>query len=334
MAYFTASTNNNTNTATLGHLAQVFYKKKGLDRLQKKFVFREACMDDMLPKMAGRTCQWYRYNNLSAVTSNTTEGTVGTPVAMTSRTVSSTVSQYTSFITISDLLVDTAIDPIVQNASELLGYQGGLTVDNVTRAVIDAEATQAQSTSPGLLPLGAYLRVADLRNARHQMQAVDIEPFEDGQFLAYFSPFNTYDLINDPAVGGLADTFKYTSPQTSALVKYEDRGLVTNIGGCKLVETTNAKSWGSSVYRGYVFGKGGIGALDLEGRGPNKVSDPSKQRFNIKVIKGGGNIADPEGVIGAAVSYNFIYTTAILDGPATIGGAYRYRVIDVTSSIG
>ncbi len=334
MAYFTATANHATSTATLGHLAQVFYKKAGLDRLTKKFVFREVCSDDMLPKMSGRTAQFFRYNNLSAVTSNTIEGTIGTPVSMSSRTVSATVSQYTSFITVSDLLVDTAIDPIVQHAAELLGYQGGLTVDNVTRAIIDAEATQGQSTAPGQTPLGTYLKVADLRAARHNLQAIDVEPFEDGQFKVYASPFNTYDLVNDPAVGGLADIVKYTSPGNSALVKYEDRGMVASVAGCKLIESTNVKSWGSSVYRVYIFGKGGVGALDLEGRGPNKVKDPKNQRFAIKTIRGGNNIADPEGVIGAAVSYNFVFTTVVLDGPATIGGSYRYRVIDSTSSIG
>src|SRR5579883_324383 len=120
MAYFSAAANNVTSSTGLSHLASVYYKKKGLDRLQKKFVFRDACVDDMLPKQVGRTVQFYRYSNLSAVTSNNTEGTVGTPISISSRTVSATVSQYTSFITLSDLVVDTAIDPIVQNAAELL----------------------------------------------------------------------------------------------------------------------------------------------------------------------------------------------------------------------
>jgi hypothetical protein len=35
-----------------------------------------------------------------------------------------------------------------------------------------------------------------------------------------------------------------------------------------------------------------------------------------------------------AVSYNFIYTTVVLDGPATIGGQYRFRMIDASSTIG
>jgi hypothetical protein len=44
-------------------------------------------------------------------------------------------------------------------------------------------------------------------------------------------------------------------------------------------------------------------------------------------------VADPEGVISAAVSYNFIFTAVVLDGPAGIGGVYRYKTLDAQSSI-
>jgi N4-gp56 family major capsid protein len=231
---------------------------------------------------------------------------------------------------VSDLLQDTAIDPIVQSAAELLGYQGGLSVDTITRNIIDAE-TGALATM-----LGATFRVADLRNQRSQLQAVDVEPMASGEFFCVMHPFVSYDLVNDPAAGGLADIFKYTAPSTTPLVKYEDRGLITHVAGCKVVESTNTKftSGSPNKYRVYVFGANAIGAVDLEGRGPNKITDPKKQRFSINTIKGEPSIADPEGVIGAAVSYNFVYTVVALDGPASIGGVYRYRFIDASSTIG
>lgn len=329
MAYQPAG--NQTSSAGLAHLANVYYRKKGLDRLQKKFVFRDACMRDMLPKQVGRTVQFFRYINFGANTTPTTEGTVGTSLSMTSRIVGATVSQYTAFITVSDLLQDTAIDPVVQNASELLGYSAGLSVDTITRAVIDAEIGGTKQSL-----LGTFLRVADLRNSRHSLQANDVLPMEDGNFFAIAHPFCTYDLVNDPAAAGLADIFKYTSPKDTPLVRYEDRGLVTQIAGCRLIESTNVlKTTGTpNLYRVYVFGRNGIGSVDLEGRGPSDVKDPTKQRFKINVVKGEPSIADPEGVIGAAVSYNFVFVSVVLDGPPSIGGTYRYKMIDAASSIG
>jgi N4-gp56 family major capsid protein len=331
MAYSPSS--NLTGTATLGHLQQLFYRKRGLDRLQKKFLFREVCMDDMLPKQVGRTIQFFRYINPAAVTTVTTEGTVGTGLSLTSKVVSATVSQYSSFMTVSDLLKDTAIDPILQAASDLLGYQAGLSVDVIVRTIIDAESS---STNQTVLGSNGYLRLADLRNSRHTLQANDVRPFEDNKFKVILHPYVSFDVVNDPSAVGYADIVKYTAPANTALTRYEDRGMLTNeMAGCVVHESTNVKTLTSpNKYRVYVFGQNGVGCVDLEGRGPNKVIDPTKQRFNINVIPGAPSIVDPEGVIGGAVSYNFIFSALVLEGPTGIGGTYRYKTIDAQSSIG
>lgn len=332
MAYTPVPTGQTTQTSSLAHLQTILYKKKTLDRLQTKFVFRQICMDDSLPKMSGKTVQWFRYTNLTAnTTPKSPEGAVGTSTYITSKTVSCTVSQYTNFITVSDLLRDTAIDPVLDNASELLGYQAGLSVDTITRNVIDNESS---STAQSLL--GSYLRAADFRNGRHQLQGINVLPYEDGNFCGIVHPYVSFDLVNDPQSLGLGDIFKYTAPESARLLKYEDRGTISVVGGVKVIESTNVyKISGSpNKWRAYIFGYRGVGAVDLEGRGPNQVSDPAKQRFAIQVIRPkGGELYDPEGVIGGACSYNFVFAVVVLEGPAGIGGKYRYVTIDCPSSI-
>jgi N4-gp56 family major capsid protein len=322
---------NTTGSANLAHLASVYYNKTGLDRLEKKFIFRTVCTDDVLPKQVGKTVQWFRYTNLTATPSPTptTEGVIGSSLSPVSKIISATVSQYTSFITVSDLLEDTALDPVVANHAGLLGYQGGLTVDNITRTIMDNEYAGCS-----LNPQGTYLKVADLRNAATQLSAVDVEGFNGNNMKAVMHPFAVYDVVNDPAAGGLADIRKFTSP--GILNSYDMRGEVTTVGNCDITVSTNVKVVAGSpnTYATYIFGKGAIGAVDLAGRGPNKVSDPKKQRFGVKVIRGGNSIADPEGVIGAAVSYNFVYTAVVMEGPAGIGGSYRMKQFRVQSSIG
>lgn len=330
MAYQPAG--NLTTSAGLAHLAAVLYRRKGLDRLMKIFRFRTACDKDMLQRQSGRTVQFFRYSNFGANLTPTPEGTVGTSLTMNSRVVQATVSQFSAFITVSDLLEATAIDPVVTNASELLGYQGGLSLDTLTRTVIDGAAADTNQD-----PVATYLRVEDLRVSRHSLQAVNVLPFEGDEFLAFAHPYSTYDVVNDPSAMGLADIFKYnTDVKSTPLVKYEDRGLITHVAGCKLMESTNVaetSSGGNTLYRAYVFGKGGIASVDLEGMEPSDVVNPDKERFQIKVTRGGNQIADPEGLIAAAVAYKFATTTVILEGPAGIGGQYRYKTIDAQSSI-
>lgn len=330
MAYEPVPVGNRSSSTNLAHLASVFYRKKALDRLMKKFYFHQVCVQDMIPRQSGRTVQFFRYNNLAEnTTAKSPEGGVGTSLSTSSRTVSATVSQYTDFINVSDFLVDTAIDPIVQSNAELLGYRAGLSVDIITRTVIDAE-----QASTDLSLIGSYLKAADFRNARARLQGLDVEPMDDGYFRVYAHPYVTFDLVNDPSANGLADIHKYTE-KPGFQISPEDRGLLAVVAGCKIYENTNVKlvSGSPNKWRVYVFGKGGVGTVDLEGRGPSRITDPKKQRFNINTIKGEKSIYDPEGVIGAAVSYNFIFTAVVLEGPTGIGGTYRFKTLDCPSSI-
>ena len=96
-------TPNVTSAAGLAHLQSVYYKRKGLDRLQTVFRFGDACVDDMIPLQNGRSIQWFRYQNQSAVTTPSTEGAIPVSQTFTSRTVGGDLSQYSSYITLSTM---------------------------------------------------------------------------------------------------------------------------------------------------------------------------------------------------------------------------------------
>jgi len=326
MAYTPAS----MTTATPGLASvinQLYYNRVGMDRLQKKFMFRKPCDPENLPLNEGRTGTWFRWDNLTANTTPTTEGTVGTGLTISANALTATVSQFTNFISLSDFLVQTGPSPLVSAASELLGYRAGLTVDTLTRLVIDNEYA-----SVALTPGATYLRRGDLATARGLLQGVDVKPFEDGRFLAISHPYNTYDLINDPSVLGYPDTVKYTMSGGGAMNSAPDRGNIVDTGYCNVWESTNVKQTGSQ-YDTYVFGKGGVAYLNLQGQGPTNVVDPEKERFKIKVFTSSGGPWDPEGVIAATVAYNFKTTAFVKDGPAPIGGTYRFKIIRAASTI-
>lgn len=343
MAYQPASNVATSNTALL-HLYTggvstnpliTYYKKRALERLMKKFVFRDACEDDMLPRMSGRTVQWFRYRNLAANTTSKdgsgNEGTVGTGLALNTDVITANIAQYTDFITLSDLLMETTIDPMVENAADVLSYRAGLSVDTITRAAIDA-------ISASLNLIGQFYSVADARSAAHILQGVDVKPMDSGPYSGFFMgvihPYVSYDLVQDPTAGGLMDIYKYTD--SAPMVKREDRGTLAPVGGVKFTESTNVKLTAGTpnLWRAYVFGKGGFGAVDLEGRGPNNIKDPSKQRFNIRIVRPQPSTADPEGVIGAFVSYNYKYVVTELTDTITGGTTvHRLRFWDAPSSI-
>jgi len=108
-------------------------------------------------------------------------------------------------------------------------------------------------------------------------------------------------------------------------------GEAGKMAGVRLLKSTNVGSTGTAPavkYYTYIVGKGAVGAIDLAGVGPTKVMDPDKQAFKINVIRGGPQIADPEGMIGSAVSYRFVFVAQTLDS-----STYRYKIILSDSSI-
>lgn len=324
-------TPNVTSAAGLAHLQSVYYKRKGLDRLQTVFRFGDACVDDMIPLQNGRSIQWFRYQNQSAVTTPSTEGAIPVSQTFTSRTVGGDLSQYSSYITLSTLLTKTAIDPIVEAASELLGYQAGLTADTITRNVIDNESASTNQT----LLNGTTPTIADFRASATYLHGANVLPMDDGNFYAVLHPYNVFDIVNDPAANGYADLFKHTDPGGSSLINFNKgmRGTMDTLAGVRLVPTTNVYTNGGT-YRAYVFGKGALGKASLEGTKPSDVGDPNKERFSIQTRRFSGiSLPDPTGEIGALVAYCFTYLAVPLDGPSGIGGTYRWKTLDCATTL-
>lgn len=325
MAYQPAG--NLTTTSTLTHLATVYYDRTALDQLRTKYMFRKGVDEKVLPKSNGKTIQWYRYSTLGANTTPKVEGTVGTSLQLTSTTVSATISQYADYISFSDLLTETAIDDVVDQGVQELSARAGLTVDNLIKAEIDSAAASIDESL-----VGSYFSAADCAKIHAKFAGVNVRPKGDS-FPCLAHPYVTYDFLNDPAVGGFQDIVKQDSGArgNSRLFDREDRGFVAKIHGVEVWESTNVTvNTGASpdTHRIYFFGAGGVGAVDLAGAGPSRITDPQNERFKINVVRPGLSAADPEGVIAAYASYNFKFVAKILDSTT-----YRIKKIDATSSI-
>jgi N4-gp56 family major capsid protein len=244
-----------------------------------------------------------------------------------SATVSATVSQYSDFISLSDMLVDTAIDgDIVAKAADQLGYRAGTSVDNIIRAELDSVNGSVEISA-----VGDYFSGADLANFRTRMAGLNIKGLTSDAFYTVLAhPYVTYDLIHDPMVGGFKDIVK----QTGDVSKFnmEDRGFVCRFNNCEVWETTNTTVTAGSpnTYRAYGFGQEGVAAIDLAGRGPSRTMDQDKSKFKVYVSRDESpSIANPEGKIKAFASYNFVFVVKNLDT-----NPYRHRQWDFASSLG
>lgn len=321
-----------TTSLGLAHLTATYYSKVGLDRAQATFRFKEPAFSDMLPKRVGRTCQWFRYDNLAGSTTQSREGTVGTSLTISSRVVGADLSQYSAFISLSTFVQDTAIDSIAENASALLGYQAGLSNDLVMRASIDNF-----NASTVISAFDTYLTAEDIRGGVSRLQGRNFLPFDDGDYLFICHPYTWFDIINDPAANGYADMFKYTSVPKAFKNADVRKSTLDNFNGVRVMSTTNVATTAGSpnTYRSYLFAKNGVGYSSLEGVAPSDVTDPNTQKFKINMISSRGPTPyDPTGEIGTIVSYRYTFATVVTEGPSGIGGNFRYITWDTPTRLG
>jgi N4-gp56 family major capsid protein len=332
MAYAPVVAQNTSGSNILGQLTQYALQRKALEILRTKFHFLKVCMPDTLEKREGKVRSWYRYTNLPAATSASPEGIVGTSLAMPpAKVVTAIAAQYADFGTLSDVLRDTAVDPILENLVDALSFRAGLTTDNVTRAVLDNESGASSAA------LSTYLSIRDFRANMMILQGKNVPPHEsDGLYQCFSHPYTLFDVMNDPSSAGLTDLRKYTDGDAGVHGKMEDRGLFIVTENCRITSNTNVlQTVGTpNKWRTYIVGRQAIGAVTLAGYDPSKITDPNKEDFRVRSkVLTDVDVANPTGQIGAFASYNFMHVAKVLEGGAGIGGTYRYAYIDTPSSI-
>ena len=109
------------------------YDKRLLDRLVPKFIFTGYGEERPVPANMGATLTLRRYTNLTAATTALTEGVTpaGSQLAKTDLTI--TCYQYGDYVTVSDWLDMTGLDPKVIRPLDILADQAGDTIDQLAR---------------------------------------------------------------------------------------------------------------------------------------------------------------------------------------------------------
>lgn len=276
-----------TATETLSAEMKTYYDAYLLDNAKPNLVHDQFGQKKPIPKNKGKTIEFRRYKTLPKALTPLTEGVTPDPNSLTVTTLTATVKQYGDWISLSDVLLLTAIDNNLVEAVALLGDQAGRTLDTVTREVINA-GTNVLYAPKGNTPVTARadLDGTSLLNTQLIMKAAAIlkgtntVPF-DNDYIAIVHPYVAYDLMQDPK---WEEWSKYTNPE------HMYNGELGKIGRVRFVESTEAKIWekaagsGSlSVYSTLIIGKNAYGVTDVEGGGLETIV---KQ-------KGSAGTADP-----------------------------------------
>ena len=238
--------NNSTGAVTpyseggLSQQMKTYYSDYLVDMAEPKLVHDQFGQKCPIPKGNGKTIEFRKYDPLPKMTTPLAEGVTPTGQKLDMGVVTAEVKQYGGFIELSDILMLTAIDNNLVQATKLLGGQAGRTLDTITREVLsggtNVQYAEGQVNSRALLTGGNesgnhYLTVDAVRKAVRYLKKMNAETI-NGSYVGIIHPDTAYDLMSDP---------KWVNVKTYSDPEGIYKGEIGKIENVRFVESSEAK---------------------------------------------------------------------------------------------
>ena len=273
---------NVTGSAGLSVEMKTYYSDYLIDNAKPNLVHDQFGQKHPIPQSGGKKIEFRKFVPFTKATTPIKEGVTPDGGSLSVTKVEAEVAQYGYYVTISDMLMLTAIDNTLVQTTQLLGAQAGSTLDTVTREVLNSGTSVMYSggmEAREALTESCKLTVDDIFKAARFLKAQNA-PKIDGGYVAIVHPDVAYDLMRDDE---WIDVHKYSA------TKEIFEGEIGKIGGVRFVETTEAKIFadagadGRDVYSTLVLGANAYGVTELSGGGLKHI---------VKQL-GSGGTADP-----------------------------------------
>jgi hypothetical protein len=329
-------------TSNLPQSRVIYYDKRFIENLKAQTPFVRCAERRELPMNSGNQLELFMYNTFGANTAQVAEGTVPTGISASVGTTTATIGEYADYANFSSLSLATAIDPVVENVGRELSYRLGQSLSAITRAVADG-ANSIDSSVSVKIAGGTSLALSNIRAQVQSLAGRAVQPFNEAEalFAGVIHPFAVGDLLNDSSNNSAIDTLKHTVPGLQRMDDLVSVDLADTLEfpasgvaffQSNLVTLTTAyqgSAAGVVAYRTYIFGKDGVIAIRLGGRGDNAIEDGNWRNIECNIVNNAPlSVADPSGLIPGWTSYRVHYTASL--PPDT---TMRLRYLDATSAI-
>ena len=288
---------NQVQTTLLSGLSaenKTFYDMTLLDEAQAALVHDQFAQKRPIPMNGGKTIEFRKFASLPKATTPLTEGVTPDGKSLNVTAITATVAQYGDYITQSDVLELTSIDNTIVEATKILGRQAGLTLDTITRNVLQSgtnvtycpKSNGDEVTSRTGLDTTCQLTVKVVQQVVAKLKGQNA-PTINGKYVGIIHPYVAYSLMRDPE---WIDAHKYAQPDNLFT------GEIGEIAGVRFVETTEAKVYEGGVFGTLIMGANAYGVTEITGGGLQTIikqkgsagtADPLDQRSSIgwKAIK-------------------------------------------------
>lgn len=236
-----AGNTNVTTDAGLSDEMKTYYSDYLIDLAEPELVHDQFGQKHPIPKNGGKSIEFRKYDSLPKALTPLTEGVTPNGQKLVMSVITATVKQYGGFIELSDILLLTAIDNNLLEATKLLASQAGRTLDTITREVLNGgtnvlysggKLDRTQLVGGDATPANnCYLTVDDVRKAVRALKVQNAKRI-NGDFVGIIHPDASFDLMSDPK---WVNVKTYSDPDGI----YE--GEIGKIEGVRFVETSEAK---------------------------------------------------------------------------------------------
>ena len=297
---------------------KTFYDRKLLREAGPNLVHMQFGQKRPIPKNNGKKIEFRKFDPLPKSTTPITEGVTPTGKKMNATNLEAEVHQYGDYIAMTDMLKLTTYDPIMIEATMMIGKQAGLSMDTIVRDIINngtnvnycskigVGGTETPCSSREELDKTAQLTVKEVDKAATKLKQKNAPTMSDGYYVGIIHPYAAFDLRQDKR---WEEWNKYTSPE------HMYKGEIGRIAGVRFVETSEAKVFSGNVLSTLILGQNAYGVTDIEGGGLRTI---------VKQLGSAGS-ADPLDQ-RATVGWKAILTAAILVD------AYMVRVESMSST--
>lgn len=283
----------NTNVTTDGGLTvemKTFYDKTLIRYAGPELVHDQFGQKKPIPKNGGKTIEFRAYKPLAKATKPLTEGVTPQGQKLSVSKITADVKQYGGYVELSDVLILTAIDNNLAEATRILGQQAGQTLDTVTREVLcggtNVQYANSKASRANIVATDV-LTVEEIKKAVRTLKGKNTKKI-DGYYVAIIHPDTEFDLMKDPE---WVDASKYAG-STQIF-----NGEIGKLYGVRFVESTEAKIFAKNeggatvpIYSTLVLGADAYGVTEITGGGLETIvkplgsggsSDPLNQRATV-----------------------------------------------------
>ena len=265
---------------------KTYYSDYLIDNAKPELVHDQFGQKHPIPKGSGKTVEFRKFMPLGKKTTPLEEGITPNGQSLEVTKVEATIQQYGNYVTLSDIVQLTTLDNTLVETTKLLGAQAGMTMDTITREVLNGGTNAIYAggkEARAALDETCKITVDDIYKAARFLKAQNA-PKIDGSYVAIIHPDVAYDLMRDDE---WTEVHKYSA--TTEIFN----GEIGKIAGVRFVETTEAKIFADEgkdsrdVYSTLVLGANAYGVTELEGGGLRHIvkqlgsggtSDPLDQR--------------------------------------------------------